>query len=102
MVGGLAVPRYFFNLNDGGKIIPDLEGTALPDHDSARAHAVQVVRELARNREQETKSWRLAVRDEQGTSCFEVLFASVDDMISQLPTAMRVMVEKALASHSFR
>jgi len=102
MVGGLAVPRYFFNLNDGGKIIPDLEGTALPDHDSARAHAVQVVRELARNREQETKSWRLAVRDEQGTSCFEVLFASVDDMISQLPTAMRVLVEKTSASHSFR
>ena len=87
--------RYFFNLNDGQKIIPDLEGTELPDDDSARAHAVQVARELARNRERETRSWRLAVCDAEGTLCFELLFGSMDEVISRLPPVIRFMFEDA-------
>ena len=89
------MPRYFFNLNDGRKIIPDLEGTELPDDDSARAHAVQVARELARNREEETRSWRLAVCDAQGTLRFELLFASMDEAISRLPPVIRFMFDDA-------
>ena len=87
--------RYFFNLNDGRKIIPDLEGTELPDDDSARAHAAQVARELARNREQETSSWCLAVRDTQGTLRFELVFASTDEAISRLPPVLRFMFADA-------
>jgi hypothetical protein len=89
------MPRYFFNLNDGQKIIPDLEGTELPDDDSARAHAVQVARELARNRERETRSWRLAVGDAEGTLRFELLFGSMDEVISRLPPVIRFMFEDA-------
>ncbi len=89
------MPRYFFNLNDGQKIIPDLEGTELPDDDAARAHAVQVARELARNRERETRSWRLAVCDAEGTLCFELLFGSMDEVISRLPPVIRFMFEDA-------
>jgi hypothetical protein len=89
------MPRYFFNLNDGQKIIPDLEGTELPDDDSARAHAVQVARELARNRERETRSWRLAVCDAEGTLRFELLFGSMEEVISRLPPVIRLMFEDA-------
>ncbi|SRR6266849_4202193 len=89
------MPRYFFNLNDGRKVIPDLEGTELPDDDSARAHAAQVVRELARNREPTTRSWRLAVCDAHGTPCFELPFASMEDPISPPPPTIRLMVEDA-------
>ena len=89
------MPCYFFNLNDGQKIIPDLEGTELPDDDSARAHAVQVARELARNRERETRSWRLAVCDAEGTLRFELLFGSMDEVISRLPPVIRFMFEDA-------
>jgi hypothetical protein len=89
------MPRYFFDLNDGRKIIPDLEGTDLPDDDSARAHAAQVARELARNREQETRSWRLTVRDEEEMLRFELLFASADEAISQLPPVLRFMFADA-------
>jgi hypothetical protein len=85
------MPRYFFNLNDGRKVIPDLEGTELPDDDSARAHAAQVARELARNREEETRSWRLAVCDAQGALRFELIFASIDEAISRLPPMLRFM-----------
>jgi hypothetical protein len=89
------MPRYFFDLNDGRKLIPDLEGTELPDDDSARAHAAQVARELARNREQETRSWRLAVRDEEEALRFELPFASTDETISRLPPVLRFMFADA-------
>jgi hypothetical protein len=87
------MPRYFFNLNDGEKIIPDVEGTELPDDESARAHAALVVGELARNRERETRSWRLAVCDAQGTQCFEQLFASIEDSISQSSPMVNFLLE---------
>src|SRR5258708_34011521 len=89
------MPRYFFNLNDGRKIIPDPEGTELPNDDFARAHAAQVARELARNREQETRSWRLAVSDAEGTLRFELTFASMDELISRLPPMVRFMFDDA-------
>jgi len=89
------MPHYFFDLNNGRKIIPDLDGTELPDDDSARAHAAQVVRELARNREQETRSWRLAVRDAEETLRFELLFASADETISRLPPMLGVIFADA-------
>lgn len=94
------MPRYFFSLNNGSQIIPDLEGTALRDHDSARAHGRQVVRELARNRERTTKSWSLAVYDAQGALCFELPFASIwmDDPRSHMRFALSVMVEDAYPS----
>ena len=89
------MPRYFFNLNDREKIIPDLEGTMLPDLNSARAHAGQVARELARNRERETMSWRLVVRDEQGTLCFELPFESTDALNPSIRPVMRAVVGDA-------
>jgi hypothetical protein len=89
------MPRYFFSIKDGRKIVFDPEGTELPDEDSARSHACQVVRELMRNCEQRTLLWRLAVCDWQGTLCFELLFASMDETVRQLPPAMRALVEDA-------
>ena len=94
------MPRYFFNLNDGQKIIPDLEGTELPDDDSARAHGSHVVRELARNRERTTRSWRLAVCDAQGTSCFELPFASIDDPVSAVIFPLRIPAQRMMPLRS--
>lgn len=89
------MPRYFFSIKDDRRIVSDPEGTELPDEDSALAHACQVVRELSRNREQRTGSWRLAVCDGHGAPCFELLFASVDESVARLPPTMRVLVENA-------
>ncbi len=89
------MPRYFFNLNDGRRIIPDPEGTELPDDDSARAHGFHVVRELARNRERTTRSWRLTVCDSRGAPCFELPFASMDYPVSTVTFPPHVMIEDA-------
>jgi hypothetical protein len=94
------VPRYFFNLNDGRRIVPDLEGTELPDGASARAHGCHVVRELARNRERTTRSWRLAVCDAQGTPCFELPFASPDDSVSTVMLPLRISVQRMMPIRS--
>jgi hypothetical protein len=79
------MPRYFFNLNDGRKFIPDPDGTELSDDRAARAHAFRVMRELARNREELTSAWRLVVYKERSTPCFELAFASVDDSVYRYP-----------------
>jgi hypothetical protein len=40
------MPRYFFNVIAGKKIISDLEGTDLPDADAAREEALKDARAL--------------------------------------------------------
>jgi hypothetical protein len=80
------MPRYFFNLYDGRKIIPDPYGTELSGYDAARAHASRVMRELTKNREEEeTSAWRLVVHEGSGTPCFELAFISADDAIYRYP-----------------
>ncbi len=80
------MPRYFFNLTDGRKSIPDQEGTELPDDHAARAHAFRVMRELARNREEQTSAWRLVVVCERhGAPCFELPFAPLEASVYRYP-----------------
>ena len=79
------MPCYFFNLFDGRKVIPDPDGTDLPDYQAARAHAFRVMRELAKNREEQTLTWRLIVHEGEGTPCFELAFASADDTMYRYP-----------------
>jgi hypothetical protein len=79
------MPRYFFNLYDGRNIIPDPDGTELSDDHSARAYAFRVMRELARNREEQTSAWRLIVHEGRETPCFEVAFSSADDAVYRYP-----------------
>ena len=38
--------RFYFHLQDGGELIPDLEGTDLPNCDAARQEALQSAREI--------------------------------------------------------
>ena len=80
------MPRYFFNLYDGRKIIPDPDGTELSGYDAARAHASRVMRELTKNREEDkTSAWRLVVHEESGAPCFELAFMSADDAMYRYP-----------------
>lgn len=80
------MPRYFFNLNDGHRLVPDPDGTELADDQSARVHAFGVIRELARNREAQTCTWRLVVCAESGQPCFELPFPSAEDAVYRYPT----------------
>jgi hypothetical protein len=56
-----------------------------------------VARELMQHREVATRSWRLDVYDDEGTLCFDVLFATVDDSILHLPPELRRSVQDVCA-----
>ena len=79
------MPRYFFNLHDGRKIIPDPDGLEFADHHAARAHAFRVMRELSRNREETTSAWRLVVCEERGMPSFELSFPLPDNTMLRYP-----------------
>src|SRR5262249_56475832 len=87
------MPLFYFLLRAGRDNVPDREGIEFPDQETAHAHALEVARELMRNREIKTRAWRIAVRDEDLQPCSEVLFATADDSIAHLQPAYRHTVE---------
>ena len=41
------MPRFFFHVREGDRLIPDLDGADLPDLDTARTAAVVALRQAA-------------------------------------------------------
>lgn len=89
------MPLYKFRLRDGRGDLEDTTGVQLPDRDSALCYAHDVVRELMRSRELETRSWCLDVYegDEPNSPISEIPFASVDPSLDHLTPTYRTMVE---------
>src|SRR5215475_5883127 len=87
------MPTYFYNLQTIDGIIRDSEGTDFPSRYLAWEYGRMVARELMQHREPATRSWRLDVYDCEGTLCFDVLFATVDDSILHLPPELRRSVQ---------
>jgi hypothetical protein len=87
------MPVYFFNLKTANRDVRDPDGMELVDESAAWDLARQVARELMKQREPQTRSWRIDVRDGEGRQCFELLFASVDDSIEGLGADLRDLIE---------
>ena len=85
---------YTFILRDGRGDVEDTTGVELPDRDNALRYARDVVYELMRSRELETRSWRLEIYESgaDGPIC-EIPFASVDPSLDHLTPKLRTMVE---------
>ena len=88
------MPRYCFNLRDGGAGVTDPEGTVLPDEVAARAYATYVARELMARAEVKRRHWQLDVSDESGKVLFHVPFVAADDTIDHLSLRTRRLVER--------
>jgi hypothetical protein len=69
------MPRFFFHIRHGDKIVPDREGDEFPDLDHARAEAVACARELTAA--QVRKGEGLAGRSVDVTDHSDTLVASV-------------------------
>jgi hypothetical protein len=91
------MPTYYFNLKGQHGRYLDPSGTELPDHAQAKEHARRVALELMYRREPRTRSWRLEVCDATRTPVFELLFATVDPLLAQLPPNFRTAVEEVCA-----
>jgi len=68
--GDKVMPRYFFHLSFGQRLVPDEEGVELPNRSAAREEALAVVRELANpevgGNAKRWASWFLQVADDEG------------------------------------
>lgn len=84
---------YFYNLQTLDGIIRDPEGMDFPSRYLAWEYGRMIARELMQHRESATRSWRLDVYDGEGTRCFDVLFATVDDSVLCLPADLRHSVQ---------
>jgi hypothetical protein len=91
------MPTYFYNLQTRDGIFLDPEGTEFPSESLAWEYGRMVARELMEHRETATRSWRLDVYDSEGTLCFDVVFATVDDSILHLPPELRRSVQDVCA-----
>lgn len=91
------MPTYTFKLQDGCGGVEDETGVSFPDNDRAIRYAYDVVHELMRCRELETRSWCLGVYESGGADSpiCEIPFASVDPSLDHLAPKLRTMVEAA-------
>src|SRR5262245_26170062 len=60
------MPRYFFHLSFGDRLLPDEEGVELPSRSAARQEGMAVVRELSGSVANRWASWFLRVADHRG------------------------------------
>ena len=61
------MPRYFFHLTDGNRVLDDPDGLELPGEAGAREEAVLVAGDLKdRLRPRDWAGWVVSIRDEQG------------------------------------
>jgi Domain of unknown function (DUF6894) len=64
------MPRYFFHLSFGQRVVPDEQGVELPNRSAARDEALAVVRDLANpDISSDTRRWAawfLEVADSEG------------------------------------
>jgi len=69
-LGDKVMPRYFFHLSFGQRLVADDEGVELPNRSAARDEALTVVRELANpevgSNARRWASWFLQVADDEG------------------------------------
>jgi hypothetical protein len=88
------MPLFYFILKDGRNSLPDRDGIELPSAAAAHSHGNAVARELMRNRESKTRSWRLQVCDDDLQPVLELPFAQLDDSLSHLPPESRQAIQK--------
>ena len=86
--------RYTFALRADEALIEDESGIWFEDRGRAREYARDVAHELMHGREEETRSWCLEVY-EGGARIYELLFASIDPTLADLPPRLRATVEQA-------
>ncbi|MBX9826472.1 MAG: hypothetical protein K2Y27_15965 [Xanthobacteraceae bacterium] len=79
------MPLFYFVLRAGRQTIADRDGQELADEAAARRYATDVARQLMRNREGDTRGWRVQVCDDYLRPLFEVFFAEVDESLKGYP-----------------
>lgn len=87
------VPTYTFKLLDGCGGAEDTTGISLSGRDDAIDYGRDVVHELMKNREPQTRSWRLDIYEKGDGQIRGIPFASIDPTLDHLRPERRTTVE---------
>jgi hypothetical protein len=68
------MPRYYFDIDDGDRVIPDAEGTEMATVQEARAKALHMLGDIAKTEMQDDNrsQQRIRIRDESGHAVLTV------------------------------
>jgi hypothetical protein len=69
------MPRYFFNLTNGVRMVVDDDGVQLKDEEAMRLEALEMVADLRKESHitgADWSGWRVIVCDENGSELFDV------------------------------
>jgi hypothetical protein len=80
----LPVPRFYFDIDDGDRSVSDDEGLVLDDVMAARAQAIAVLPEIARDHVGlgERQDFVSVVRDEGGRPVFKAKLSLVTEWLN--------------------
>ena len=93
------MPRYFFELRNGGPGCPDHIGSEFPHDRAAVEHGYAVAREMTNHYSLHRASFCIWIRDESGNVLFKLPFADVNDRIALLPPEQRILVQQWFELH---
>jgi hypothetical protein len=71
------MPRYFFQLTNGSRVVNDSDGVEHESDESARLEAIEMVLELMKEScitGQSWDGWSVTVRDKNGKMLWEINF----------------------------
>ena len=88
------MPIYSFKLRSNENVFADDAGVSLPNPKLAYHYACDVVRELMRRRESETRCWSLEVHEQSQGKLFDIPFAEMDSTLEALSENWRNVVEQ--------
>jgi hypothetical protein len=73
------MPKYFLHLRIDGRLMPDDEGTLLPDLETAKREAIEGARDLVAGRVRDGEpldlSWAFEIADDTGRTVLVVPFS---------------------------
>jgi hypothetical protein len=80
----MTVPKFYFDIDDGDRTIDDDEGLDLADVMVARAQAIAVLPEIARDHvgERDSQDFVSVVRDEGGRPVFRAKLSLVTEWLT--------------------
>jgi hypothetical protein len=88
------MPIYSFKLRADEKVFADDAGVSLRNPKLAYNYACDVVRELMRRRESETRRWSLEAHEQSQGKIFDIPFAEIDSTLEALPENWPSVVEQ--------
>jgi hypothetical protein len=88
------MPLYTFRLSDGSCEIADETGVVLPDREHAHQYAYEVISELMKCGERQTRTWLLGVYEDNRERVFEIPFVSIDQSLDHLRPDLRSKIEE--------